>query len=427
MEQVPQLLFDPFRLDTGNACLWHGAQPIALRPKAFEVLQCLVRHRGQLVTKDAFAEAVWPDDKGTQLDATLKVHIRELRQKLGDQPRSPQFIETVHRRGYRFIAEIIESEPALLQGRLQSSPRLISVPYFSITPNFVGRQSLFEHLETELKSGRPVVLYGLAGVGKTRVAAEYCHRHVDQYQLIWWLHAGTIDTLQTGYVTLARRLGLEVRDDEELKETVAAVQQRLQNCAPWLLVFDGVSPDTELLYNPENSDTLQYLPIGASGHVLITSRSHYQWDAFATTIEVPLLEAQEAYELLCCHLEDKDWNTGLALAQRLGYLPLALTQAAAYIKISGTLAGYLKQYRVQRTELFDPDYAPADHRDTVVTTVRLAMDALSKHAPKAIGLMTLGAYLAPIPIPTSLLLKDVVCLHDPLTPLGQEHIRVVPE
>src|SRR5947209_18221988 len=81
-----------------------------LRPKAFAVLDYLLGHPGRLVTKEELLNAVWP---GTFVgEAVLKVAIREVREALGDDPRTPRFIETAHRRGYRFIGRIAESAKA---------------------------------------------------------------------------------------------------------------------------------------------------------------------------------------------------------------------------------------------------------------------------------------------------------------------------
>jgi DNA-binding winged helix-turn-helix (wHTH) protein len=92
------------RLDPANACLWRGAEAIRLTPKAWAVLEALVARAGQLVTKEALLEAVWPDTVVSE--AALVVCIREIRQALGDAARTPQYLETVHRRGYRFIGAL---------------------------------------------------------------------------------------------------------------------------------------------------------------------------------------------------------------------------------------------------------------------------------------------------------------------------------
>ena len=100
------LHFPPFRLDPDNALLWRGTTEVRLTPKAFAVLHCLVERHGQLVTKDALLERVWP---GTVVgDAVLKVCVREIRKALGDQAGAPRFVATAHRRGYRFIADVTD-------------------------------------------------------------------------------------------------------------------------------------------------------------------------------------------------------------------------------------------------------------------------------------------------------------------------------
>src|ERR687885_308796 len=100
----PQWLFGGFRLDPDNACLWRGAQALALTPKAFAVLHYLVTHPDRLVTKDTLLDAVWPETAIS--DAVVRIAIGELRRALGDTAQAPQFIATVHRRGYRFVAPV---------------------------------------------------------------------------------------------------------------------------------------------------------------------------------------------------------------------------------------------------------------------------------------------------------------------------------
>jgi DNA-binding winged helix-turn-helix (wHTH) protein len=60
MPSAHQWLFEPFRLDAIDACLWRGTDVIALKPKTFAVLQCLVERTGQLVTKETLLNTVWP-------------------------------------------------------------------------------------------------------------------------------------------------------------------------------------------------------------------------------------------------------------------------------------------------------------------------------------------------------------------------------
>src|SRR5688500_5671960 len=96
--------FGPFRLELGNERLWQGPEEVILRPKSFAVLQYLVAQPGRLVTREEVLQAVWPGI--TVSDAVLTVCIGEIRRALQDSHQAPQFIETVHRRGYRFLGTI---------------------------------------------------------------------------------------------------------------------------------------------------------------------------------------------------------------------------------------------------------------------------------------------------------------------------------
>lgn len=110
--QEPQcFVFGPFRLDLRDERLWRGEVAMPLHPKTLAVLRALVAQTGQLVTKDALFAAVWPETAVSE--SVLTVAVRQLRRVLGDQARLPQFIETVHGRGYRFIAPVavVESLP----------------------------------------------------------------------------------------------------------------------------------------------------------------------------------------------------------------------------------------------------------------------------------------------------------------------------
>src|ERR1700682_4297377 len=101
--------FPPFRLDTVNQCLWRlrgteDAERISLTPKAFSLLGYLVEHPGRLVTQDELLNALWPDT--FVQPEVLKSHIFDIRKALGDRPKNPQFIETLPRQGYQFIAAV---------------------------------------------------------------------------------------------------------------------------------------------------------------------------------------------------------------------------------------------------------------------------------------------------------------------------------
>jgi TolB-like protein/DNA-binding winged helix-turn-helix (wHTH) protein/Tfp pilus assembly protein PilF len=103
-------LFRTFRLDTANHLLWRNGDRVPLAPKAFDVLAYLVEHAGQLVTQDEILEALWSE---TYVNPeVLRKYILEIRRALGDRPDNPEFVETVPKRGYRFIAPVLEESAA---------------------------------------------------------------------------------------------------------------------------------------------------------------------------------------------------------------------------------------------------------------------------------------------------------------------------
>src|SRR5262249_12543477 len=103
--------FGSFALDVGNERLWRGTELVPLRPKPFLLLRYLVEHADRMVSKPELLRAVWPD---TVVSAgVLKGYIHDLRTVLRDDPHAPQFLATVGRRGYRFIAPLTTGAPAV--------------------------------------------------------------------------------------------------------------------------------------------------------------------------------------------------------------------------------------------------------------------------------------------------------------------------
>ena len=105
------LRFDRFQLNEADARLTCDGRPVALAPKPFEVLCALARTPGMLVTKNALLDAVWGHRFVTE--SVLKSAISEVRAALGDNPKAPRYIETVSRRGYRFIAAAAGAQPQI--------------------------------------------------------------------------------------------------------------------------------------------------------------------------------------------------------------------------------------------------------------------------------------------------------------------------
>ena len=98
--------FRSFCLDTSNQCHWRGEERVQIPPKAYDVLRYLVENPRRLVTPDELLERLWPE---TYVNPeVVRKYILDIRKILGDRPGKPEFIETVTKRGYRFIATVVD-------------------------------------------------------------------------------------------------------------------------------------------------------------------------------------------------------------------------------------------------------------------------------------------------------------------------------
>jgi DNA-binding winged helix-turn-helix (wHTH) protein/TolB-like protein len=98
--------FDSFRLDTAEQILLHKGESVALTPKVFDLLVVLLENHGHLLSKDELVKALWAESFVEE--ANLNVAVSALRKVLGEKPNENRFIETIPRRGYRFVAEVRE-------------------------------------------------------------------------------------------------------------------------------------------------------------------------------------------------------------------------------------------------------------------------------------------------------------------------------
>jgi DNA-binding winged helix-turn-helix (wHTH) protein len=167
-----RLRFGPFEFDEANARLTCAGEAVALAPKAFEVLGALLRRPGQLLTKDALLDAVWGHRHVS--DSVLKTTVSELRAALRDDARSPRWVETAARRGYRFIGAVEVPVEALAPDGFErtafpASPAPAGIGAGAI----IGRDAALARLQQAWAdaagSGRRRICFvtGEAGIGKT--------------------------------------------------------------------------------------------------------------------------------------------------------------------------------------------------------------------------------------------------------------------
>ena len=168
------------RIEAENEWAWCGERRLELTPRAFAVLRHLVEHAGRLITKDELLATVWRD--AIVSDAALASCIRDLRRALGDSSDAPRYIETVHRRGFRFIGPCAlpaSGSPggARLRGRCDQP--LARSPSHRAGPDawWAGRRSsrsLHAWLRAALNGQRQLVFVtGEPGIGKTALVEEF--------------------------------------------------------------------------------------------------------------------------------------------------------------------------------------------------------------------------------------------------------------
>ena len=182
----PPHRFGPFQIDTENEQLWRHQESVPLKPKAFAVLRHLVGRHGKLVTKRELFTTIWPDTVVS--DGVLTACIKEIRRALSDAAKAPRFIETVHRRGYRFIATPIppgragDGQAHGWQGQPNKPAKLPAAHSLATRRSpFVGREPELERLTDwfgrALHGTRQVVfISGEAGIGKTSVVEAFLDR-----------------------------------------------------------------------------------------------------------------------------------------------------------------------------------------------------------------------------------------------------------
>jgi DNA-binding winged helix-turn-helix (wHTH) protein len=291
-----EYLFAGFRLDTRDERLWRGEAAIALKPRAFGVLSRLLAQPGCLVTKSELLADVWADV--TVGEAVLKVCVREVRAALGDDPEVPRFIETVHGRGYRFIAP--------LDGRSRRSPSAL-----------VGRASELQALHEALREvtqggGRAILVTGDAGIGKSALVNHFLRALEADGRascLIARGHCAVHQGSREPYMPLLEALGRMFRAPAE-----AGFADLLERCAPsWVPQLKGPAETESWAHQ------LAHVGGGTLGKIMREMGD--------------LIEALSEQRPVVLSVEDLHWSDRSTL-DLLGYL--ARRRSAARLLLVGT-------------------------------------------------------------------------------------------
>ena len=200
----------------------------------------------------------------------------------------------------------------------------------------------------------------------------------------------------------------------DVNETAKAVIDALDRTSlAWLLVFDNAE---------QAGDLTDWLPQSGMGHVIATSRQT-GWDALGSNLNVDVFAPFEAIALLRRRVSVVTESDAAAIVEQLGYLPLAVEQAAAYIAETGTTpTDYLTLLRAQGEALLDQGYARG-YEHTVATVWHISQASLRLASPGAERILQYCAFLGPEAIPVDLFTSHPGLLPGPLTDLASDPLR----
>jgi tetratricopeptide (TPR) repeat protein len=287
----------------------------------------------------------------------------------------------------------------------QPAGKPIVLPYPSIGDLFKGRDEFMQRLRESLTRAPGsqmaiVSLFGLGGVGKTRVAVEYARAHVEEYTALLFAVAETPEALRRNLAALAGTLvpQLDTTDDEVRR---AAVLDWLNANLGWFLILDNVDS------KPALAEAEKLLSGLAGGHVVVTSRLA-NFSANFRPLELDVLAVEDAAAFLLARTMGRrrvafdDEAQARVVAQELGGLALALEQAAALIgKRRLTFAQYLEQWRSKRDEVLAWfDETMTGYPRAVAVTWQTSVAQLSEGGRRLLERL---AWLAPEKVPESLI------------------------
>ena len=271
-------------------------------------------------------------------------------------------------------------------------------------PNFTGREAALGHVRAWLAEHPAVTvhaLHGMGGIGKTQTAIEYAYRYADGYDLVWWINAEQAALIGDQFASLGEELGLQPPGDPGAM--LRAVHRALRGRGRWLLIFD----------NAEDAQDIAALLPGGAGHVLITTR-RAGFRSLGDVLDLDTFGRPEAVALLRRRAPVLTDAQAGQLAARLGDLPLALDQAAAYIDLTGIPPEeYLRLLDTRGADLHSRGHLPG-HPANIATVWSVSIDRLRDTDPAAVQLLELCAWLGPEPIPLDLFTGHCGQLPEPL-------------
>ncbi|AKB27678.1 hypothetical protein MSSIT_0959 [Methanosarcina siciliae T4/M] len=285
-----------------------------------------------------------------------------------------------------------------------------NVPY-SRNLRFTGREEKLKQIREALLAdntvavSQPVAVCGLGGIGKTQTAVEYTYRYRTEYEFIFWVKADSEDSIISDYVGIAKLLNLPVKNDSDLNNIVSAVLNWFRTHENWLLVIDNAD---------DISFVKRYLPPDPKEHILLTARLRV-FDALDITksVDMEAMSPEEAKSFLLkrtvrANLNQSELEALDKLVNELGYLPLALEQAGAFIHANNSsFKDYLASYNIRGLKLLEK--SPIDkskYPESISTTWLMNFDEVKKKSEVSADVLYASAFLNPNGIPAEIYHKS---------------------
>ncbi|WEH16932.1 tetratricopeptide repeat protein [Streptomyces sp. VNUA24] len=274
------------------------------------------------------------------------------------------------------------SADALVAPQAVPTPvRLSNLPH--VPRHFVGRLEILHLINEALhKETIPVIVVcGLGGIGKSTLAAYWAARHGRDCNLVWWITADTESALQNGLANLATSLQPTLGQFLPHDALANWALQWLETHQGWVLILDNVT---------DAAHVRSILPHLSAGRCLITTRKFSGWHDTASLMQIDVLNPSEAVELFN-HIENHSspMSDVAKVCESLGYLPLAVEQAAAFCLETGTTpSDYLDMLAEYPAQLYDagPEGGDAERTVARIWQITLAkLDPLSTNILKSIS------------------------------------------
>lgn len=226
--------FDCFEVDLAAGRLCKRGIRIPLRDKSFALLAALLEHPGELVTREDLRHQLWDDDVFVDFDNNLNTVVGRLREALNDSGEHPRFIETLPRRGYRFIAEVHHLSPPPVEFA-ERRPRLVVLPFVNLSGN-AGEEYFSDALTEEIITAIAAISPEHLGVIARTTAMRYKGTRKDVERIS---HELAVDYLVEGSVS---------RVDDRITVNVQLIQVRDQTHL-FAKKYDGETRDVFKMYN----------------------------------------------------------------------------------------------------------------------------------------------------------------------------------